>query len=285
MIAEEQHSPYLTGVYAPVTDELDLPDLEITGVVPPALSGSFLRNGPNPAFPPLGAYHPFDGDGMLHGVWLDGGRARYRNRWIDSAGLAAERRTGRALYGGMTNPVFPDPALVGDAGGLKNTANTHVVRHAGRTYCLLEVAPPTLVAPDLATIGTFDFDGKLVGPMTAHPKIDPLSGEMLFFGYDFAPPYLRYHVVDPTGTLVRSVDIDLPDPVMIHDFTVTERHVVFLDAPDLRLRRIPRGQVHAELEARTRSPHRRDATRWRHRRHRVVRRRPVLRLPLPQRVE
>jgi len=230
-VINAQRSPYLEGVYAPVADEVDVAELPVTGAIPTELTGCFVRNGPNPMFEPLGPYHPFDGDGMLHGLWLDDGRARYRNRWIRSKGLAAEERAGRALYGGMESPVFPDPSLVGDARGLKNSANTHVVRHAGRIYTLLEVAKPTLVADSLDTIGEFDFRGRLVGPMTAHPKIDPLTGEMHFFGYDFAPPYLRYHVVDATGTLVRSVDITLPDPVMIHDFVLTNEHVVFLDAP------------------------------------------------------
>lgn len=224
-------SRYLTGHFAPVSDEIDADGLEVTGAIPPELNGAFLRNGPNPQFGPAVAYHPFDGDGMLHGMWLEKGTARYRNRWIVSPQLAAERKAGRALYGGMLEFVIPDRADVGDAGAIKNTANTNVVRHGGRIYCTLEVAKPILVDPELNTIGEFDFDGRLVGPMTAHPRLDPRTGEMHFFGYDFNEPYLRYHVVDPAGTLTRSVDVPLPDPVMIHDFLITDTHVIFLDAP------------------------------------------------------
>lgn len=224
-------SPYLRGNYAPVADELDVADLEVTGEIPAALRGAYLRNGPNPAFVPIGKYHVFDGDGMVHAVELADGRARYRNRWIASRGLAAERAAGHALYGGLSNWVMPDPATIEAGGLMKNTANTNVVRHAGRILALMEGAPPTELTRELDTVGEYDFDGRLVGAMTAHPKWDPATGELLFFGYSPFPPFLRYHVVDRAGTLVRSVDLDLPAPVMMHDFVVTDRHVVFFDLP------------------------------------------------------
>jgi carotenoid cleavage dioxygenase-like enzyme len=223
--------PYLTGAYAPVTDERDDAALAVRGALPRGLRGRFLRNGPNPMFAPKGRYHIFDGDGMLHAVTLDDGGASYRNRWIRNAALDAEIAAGRSLYGGMANADFPGPEIVGDAGPMKNVANTHVVRHAGRILCLWEAGLPTLVGPDLETIGPWDFDGRLEGAMTAHPKVDPTTGEMLFFGYSAIPPYLRLHLADATGALVRSVDIDLPAPVMIHDFVTTAEHVVFFDAP------------------------------------------------------
>jgi carotenoid cleavage dioxygenase len=175
--------PYLSGVYAPVNDEVDLVDLEITGTIPSELEGSFLRNGPNPVFEPAGRYHLFDGDGMIHELAISGGRARYRNRWIRSRGLAAEQSAGRALYGGMATASFPGPDVVGDAGPVKNVANTHVVRHAGQVMALWEAGPPTVLDHELRTVGTTDFGGQLQGPFTAHPKIDPATGEMFAFGY------------------------------------------------------------------------------------------------------
>lgn len=223
--------PYLSGVYAPVNDEVDLVDLEVSGELPAGLVGSFLRNGPNPMFEPAGRYHLFDGDGMVHELVLGDGRAAYRNRWVHSRGLDAEISAGRALYGGMANASFPGPDLVGDAGPMKNVANTHVVRHAGQVLCLWEAGPPTILDGTLGTVGTTDFGGRLRGAFTAHPKIDPSTGQMFAFGYSAIPPYLRYHVIDPDGTLTSTVDIDLPAPVMMHDFAITERHAIFLDAP------------------------------------------------------
>lgn len=229
--------PYLRGVYAPVHDEVDLVDVEITGELPAGLTGSFLRNGPNPMFDPAGRYHIFDGDGMIHELALADGRATYRNRWVHSRGLEAEMAAGSALYGGMANAAFPGPDVVGDAGPMKNVANTHVVRHAGQIMCLWEAGPPTLLDTSLATLGTTDFGGRLQGAFTAHPKVDPVTGQMYAFGYSALPPYLRYHVIEADGSLSRTVDVDLPTPVMMHDFAITEHHAIFLDAPavfDLR---------------------------------------------------
>lgn len=238
-------SPWLTGNWAPVHDELVVDDLSVTGCLPAQLHGSYVRNGPNPAFTPLGAYHLFDGDGMLHAVRFEDGRASYRNRWVDSAGLRAERRAGTALYGGLAEFRMPSPEVVAEGGPLKNVANTHVWRHAGRTFALLEAARPTEIDldGDLATLGEHTFDGLLQGPMTAHPKADPETGELIFFGYSPFPPFVRYHVADPAGRLVTSVPVDLPRAVMMHDFAVSRDHVVFFDLPAVF-------DVHALLEGR-----------------------------------
>jgi carotenoid cleavage dioxygenase-like enzyme len=226
-------SPFLTGLMAPVTDERDDHDLAVTGQVPAGLRGMFLRNGPNPQFAPRGKYHPFDGDGMVHAVYFEDGAPRYRNRWVESRGLLAERARGHALYGGLAEFAIPDADVVAEGGMIKNTGNTHVVRHGDRILALMEACPPTMLDRDLATIGELDFDGRLQGACTAHPKVDPVTGEMLFFGYAPFPPYLRYHVVDASGVLVHSAAIDIPNPVMMHDFVITRDHVVFLDSPAL----------------------------------------------------
>ena len=224
-------TPFLQGLMAPVTDERDDPDLEVIGEIPAGLRGMFVRTGPNQQFAPLGPYHPFDGDGMLHAVYLQDGRARYRNRWIESKGLLAERARGHACYGGMSNFRFPDDDVLAEGGLLKNTGNTATVRHAGRYFALLEAGPPTEFDHELATLGEYTYGGRLQGPMTAHPKIDPVTGEMLFFGYSPMAPYLRYSEVNAAGEHVHTTEIDIPAPVMIHDFVITEHYAIFLDAP------------------------------------------------------
>lgn len=231
-VVNSRKDPYLSGVYTPVTDERDDSGLAVTGALPAGLAGTYLRNGPNPVFEPKGRYHIFDGDGMLHGLTLDGeGGAAYRNRWVRTEGLAVERRAGRAIYGGMANGEFPSREETGGGPVMKNVANTNVIRHAGRILALWEAGAPTEVSPALDTIGLHDFGGALPGPFTAHPKLDPVTGEMLAFGYSAVPPYLRAYVIGPDGDFRRTIDIDLPAPVMMHDFAITERHLVFLDAP------------------------------------------------------
>jgi carotenoid cleavage dioxygenase len=228
LVENTHHDPYLSGLYAPIDREIDQPDLPVTGRVPEALVGSYVRNGPNPMFEPKGRYHVFDGDGMLHGVGLEAGRASYQNRWVRTEGLAIEQRAGRAIYGGMANADFPDPADLDGGPTIKNVANTNVVRHAGRTLCLWEAGLPTEVSWDLDTIGTFDFGGEYTGPFTAHPKLDARTGEMCTFGYGID---IGYRVIDAAGRVVHHAQIPLPRPVMMHDFMMTEDYVVFLDAP------------------------------------------------------
>lgn len=231
-VTNADRQPDLEGNMFPVSSEHDVEALEVIGQIPAGLRGSFIRNGPNPMFQPLGRYHMFDGDGMLHSVRFGDRAVSYRNRWIRSRGLEAEVGLGRAVYPGLSDVLsFPDPALVGRAGPVKNPANTHIVRHAGRYLALWEGGLPTEVTASLSTVGEYDFDGALTGAMTAHPRLDPRTGEMFFFAYSVFEPIIRYHVVDASGRLVHSVDIAVPAPVMMHDFIITEHHAVFLDSP------------------------------------------------------
>ncbi|MBF6556089.1 MAG: carotenoid oxygenase family protein [Acidimicrobiales bacterium] len=221
-------NPYLHGNFAPVHDERsDDHELPVTGVIPPDLNGRLLRNGPNPAVAPVDEddYHWFSGDGMIHSISLADGKATgYRNRWVRTRALAAKLETAA--------PKGPSEPLDGPA-------NTHVIRHGGTTLALVESGFPHAVSPDLSRARVHDFDGGLASPMTAHPKVDPATGELIFFGSDvFGPPFLRYHVVDADGRLVRTEDIDIPRATMIHDFGVTSTRAVFLDLPvvfDLQL--------------------------------------------------
>ncbi|MFE2996801.1 carotenoid oxygenase family protein [Nocardia sp. NPDC059246] len=207
--------PHLTGNYAPVADELTTHDLPCTGTIPEELTGWYLRNGPNPHA--AASKHWFLGDGMVHGVRIEGGRAvSYRNRWVRTS-------------------TFTDGARGIDEQGRRDftagVANTHVIRHAGRTFALVESSFPYELTCDLDTLGPHDFDGKLTTAMTAHPKTCPVTGELHFFGYDFFEPYLTYHRADAAGTLELSRQIDVPAATMHHDFALTANHVVFMDLP------------------------------------------------------
>lgn len=231
-VTNASHQPDLDGNHFPVADEIDVGGCAVTGELPPGLRGSFVRNGPNPAFEPIGRYNALDGDGMLHAVTIGDGEVAYRNRWVRSRGLQAEVVHGAAVYPGLGDVMnFPSRELTGDAGPVKNPANTHIVEHAGRRLALWEGGLPTEVTPDLDTVGEYDFGGRLAGAMTAHPRLDPRTGEMMMFGYSLFEPYLRYHVVDADGTLSHSIELDLPAPVMMHDLVITERHTVFLESP------------------------------------------------------
>jgi len=213
-------NPYLQGNFAPVRRELTVErDLPVDGAIPPALEGLLVRNGPNPAGTPDPLrYHWFNGDGMVHAVELQSGRAvSYRNRWVRTRKLATEL--------GSTPPRGPIEPVDGPA-------NTHVIEHAGKILALVETGFPHRLDARLETLCVEDFDGALTSPMTAHPHTDPDSGGLAFFGYDvFGPPYLRYHELDRAGALVHSTDVAVPRASMQHDFGVTASRVVFLDLP------------------------------------------------------
>lgn len=204
-----------TAYAAAVPAETEAVDLPVTGDIPAELAGRFLRNGPNSR---TGASaHPFTEDGMLHGLRVAGGAARwYRNRWVRTRSFEGAARYVRA-----------DGTIDLTAG----PANTNVIAHGGRVLALVESSFPYEVTRDLATVGPHDFAGRLATPFAAHPKRCPRTGELHGFGMSLVPGGLTYHRVDAGGTLVESRAIDVPGVTMMHDFALTERHVVFMDLP------------------------------------------------------
>jgi carotenoid cleavage dioxygenase-like enzyme len=183
---------------------------------------------------------------MIYAFFFEDGEVRYKNRWVRTERFRLEREAGEALFGSMVDPASTHPSVVGKS---SNSANTNVIWHAGKLLALWEAGLPTALDPiSLETEGLWDFDGALtrkmdpriaeqvlleategVGPgiMTAHPKIDPDTGEMHFFGYCAAPPHLVYNVVSDQGRMLRSEEIDVPFPSMMHDFILTSEHVIF----------------------------------------------------------
>ncbi len=212
---------------APIPFECDAPFLKVTGELPRELNGTLYRNGPNPQFDAPGA-HWFVGDGMLHAFRLENGRASYRNRWVRTPKWQAEHDAGRALFGGFGRKL-PDapPSTITDGG----VANTNIIFHAGRLLALEEGHPPTEIEPDtLNRIGYCDYKGAISGPFTAHPKIDPVTGEMVFFGYNAAGPLtpaLSFGSVNASGVVTRFDRFEAPYASMVHDFIVTEHHLLF----------------------------------------------------------
>ncbi|HEY2256335.1 MAG TPA: carotenoid oxygenase family protein [Variovorax sp.] len=203
-----------------ITFEADADFLPVLGELPIGLCGTLLRNGPNPQFPNPDR-HLFSGDGMLHAFHFAEGRVSHRNRWIRTARWKAERAAALGLVDESGRPSVSDEGV----------ANTNVVWHAGRLLALEEFHLPIEMAPGtLETLGPFDFGGGLQGPFTAHPKADPVSGELLFFGFgtpDKLSSGMSYGSIDPAGRVTRFDRFEAPYASMVHDFAITERHVLF----------------------------------------------------------
>ncbi len=214
--------PHLAGTLAPIRSEDDF-ELRVSGRIPEGLEGAFYRNGPNPQLDPTGPYHVFIGDGMLHAFFLEGGRARSRNRWLRTPRWCAERAAGRPLCGNLGMPH--DPSVAGIPSG---TANTNVVHHGGKLLALQEQSEPFEVdAGSLASRGFLQTGGKL----TAHPKRDPETGELIWFAYSVGEQplnhWIDYGVSDAGGRITRRDRFAAPYCSMVHDFMVTRRHVLF----------------------------------------------------------
>lgn len=222
-------NPYLSGNFAPIGSEDDFENLPIAGSLPREIRGTLYRNGPNPQFAPRDDnYHWFLGDGMLHAFHIADGRVSYRNRYVRTPKWELEHKAGHALFGSWGNPMTTDPAAMGQNGGV---ANTNILWHAGKLMALEEGHEPFAVDPvTLAPQGYLDYAGE-AQRFTAHPKIDPETGEMLFVGYSAGAMPLSasmlYGVVDPQGRVTRRDRFEAPFASMVHDFMATRGHVLF----------------------------------------------------------
>lgn len=265
-------NPALAGNFAPVVDELETPmtNLTVDGALPRSLRGVYLRNGPNPVrAPALGCerYHWFDGDGLIHAVRLDGERAvaSYTRRYVRTKGFERERRANEALYTGLRdiNPIWryllprlfekvttdltePDSAFFVIQS--KNTSSNSLTHHAGRLLATYESGSPYEIAlePSLRTKGVCSFDGTFgmrdywLDNFTAHSKICPLTGELIYMGYNLVAlgveqeghTTITVGAIDPaSGKRTRRRQFKVPRPSMQHDVAITPSKIVLLDGP------------------------------------------------------
>ncbi|MFG1797774.1 carotenoid oxygenase family protein [Nocardia sp. NPDC049149] len=208
---------YKTGVWEPTEHEYTVADLEVTGALPPELSGRYFRNGSD-APPGSHTGHLFLDQGMIHGIRLRAGRAEwYRNRWVRTP----------TLEGGPSMAFRPD----GSQDSTVVQANTHVIPHGDRIVALQESGLPYEVDQELNTVGVCDFGGALSGNLTAHPKVDPDTGDLHAVGCSLTDPTVTYYVIDPKGQLVHSVELTRDVPTFMHDMGLTEHYVLIYQTP------------------------------------------------------
>ena len=237
--AETVHFPRTPGAFASAgsfRSESDIRDCDIEGELPSDLNGAFYRVGPDPQYPKpkyLGDI-PFDGEGHVSMFRFKDGHVDLRTRYPRSQRFKAQAEARRALWGMYRNPMTDDPSVAKLSGG---TANTHVMLHHGKLLALKEDSPP--VAMDPLTLETTDdyytFGGKMKSKtFTAHPKMDPKTGNMIFFGYEakgFGTDDIAIYEVDSKGKVIWETWIKSPYVCMIHDFGVSDTHIMFLAIP------------------------------------------------------
>ncbi|TNE41792.1 MAG: carotenoid oxygenase family protein [Sphingomonadales bacterium] len=224
-------NPLFNGWGAPMRAETAIEGLEIIqGAIPEGLEGTLYRNGPDWQYPSGRDDDIFiDGEGMIHMFRFDQGQVSYRSRWVRTERFALQEQARRALFGRYRNRYTNAPEARNAHMG---TANTTAMFHAGRLYALKEDDHPYELNPDtLDTIGRTDMDGQITSTcFTAHPKVDPVSRELLGFAYqakDDGSRDIVYYLFDGEGRKVNEIWFEMPYAACVHDFAVTDEWIVF----------------------------------------------------------
>lgn len=228
--------PYMSGPFQPNYTEYNATQLEVIGEIPKRLNGVYLRNTQNPVHQPLGTFHVFDGDGMLHMMSFQDGKAEYRNRFLRTKGFQAEQAAGHALYAGLIDkPSIAQRPGWGARGGLKDTSATDVIVHAGHALTTFyQCGEPYRFHPrTLEPLGVSEWAAQVMpdNGISAHPKVCPHTGDLLFFNYSKSAPYMHYGEVDKHDRLVHYVPVELPGPRLPHDMLFTEHFAILNDFP------------------------------------------------------
>lgn len=234
-LPEDDDHPYRTGPWRPQVDQYRADDLDVEGELPADLDGVYLRNTENPVHPAIRRYHPFDGDGMVHLIGFRDGRAFYRNRFVETDGFQAEQEAGRSLWAGLAeDPKTAERDGWGARGGMKDASSTDIVVHAGQAVTSFYQCGDLyrLDPMSLDTLGKTSWDGWFPPEgVSAHPKVDEHTGEMLFFNYSTEAPFMHYGVVDRDNRLQHYTDVPLPGPRLPHDMAFTENYAILNDLP------------------------------------------------------
>lgn len=241
--------PLSGGTYAPLRAEVDVRDCPIEGKIPADLNGGFYATGPDPQYPLAPGNILFDGEGHVRMFRIKDGRVDYRSRYARTERYVAQDKARRALMPMYRNPAMDDPGVKGLS---RSTANTHVMNHRHMILALKEDSPPT--AMDLLTLETLDpvytFDGQLPReqPFTAHPKVCPKTGNLVAFGYEaqgFGSDVVAIFEIDKQGKKVWGTEIKVPYVGLLHDFAVTENHILLFVVPiAIDHEQMKRGGVH-----------------------------------------
>jgi carotenoid cleavage dioxygenase len=203
---------------------------DVVGEVPREIHGTLYRNAPNQNVAPAAgvrAMHLFDGDGRVDAFRFEDGRVTHSNAFVRNASFLAEEKRGAYCMPGVVLPADVESDAPEIQGRVQH--NTNVVHHGGRLLALVENAAPFELDPDtLEPIGPFDLQGRMLSYSTsAHPKVDGRSGELWIHGYAPFPPFVQLYALDADGNVTFAEPVEMPFATMMHDFAITEHHVIF----------------------------------------------------------
>ena len=253
-------NPFLQGLFTPNFTEYvaDTHSLKVIGDIPKDLDGIYIRNTHNQIQEPMGVYHPFDGDGMLHAMHFENGHATYRNRFVETTGLLAEQGAGKSLWPGLLEPQLGARRGWGAIGAMKDNAGTDVLCHAGKLIASMSQGsePWRLDPVTMDSLGPdTNWARKVPDGVSSHYRVDPETGEMMFFNYPETWPYMNYGVVDRNNQLVHYVPVELPGARWPHDMGITKNYTILHDTsqffnPEALKRGERRMEFHPDVPAR-----------------------------------
>lgn len=219
---------FLEGIFAPLNTEHEIHTCEVVGEIPMALNGILFKIGSNPQYVYSDNYHLFEGDGMIHALILNSGKASCYNKWVRTEKFNKERKEQKAVFAGFRDKEKMSQLM---SGMVTDTVNTNVIWHGGKLLALNEATMPYEINPDnLATIGKFDFANKLNSSMTAHPRICAKTGELILFNYlsrEINSKHIDYYVADKDNNITHNVKLEVPYKSLMHDFAITEDYTIF----------------------------------------------------------
>jgi len=201
----------------------------VRGRAPQGLEGTLFRNGPGKFRRPGGsATHWFDGDGLMRSFTVSDGAVTLAARFADTP----KRRTETELDAVVT-PGFGTPgdarARIGSNDDA-NAANTAVMVTGNEVWALWEGGAPLVM--DAATLATKDFVSlrpDLKGmPFQAHPRFAP-DGTIWNVGTNGAQVVVWH--LNGDGSLIEASVLTLPRASYLHDFTATDRSLIFVLQP------------------------------------------------------
>lgn len=236
-ISPDNDNPFLQGLFKPNAREYDADTdtLEVIGTIPNDLWGVYARNTHNQVHEPIGIYHPFDGDGMIHSAYFCDGKMQYRNRFVHTTGFLAEKAAGRALWPGVLEPERFSYRGWGAMGAMKDNAGTDVIYHNGSLLVTMsQGSEPWRMDPvTLENLGPDPVLAKAVGyaGIAGEFKVDYRSNEMVFQNYPEEPPSINVGTVDSNGNLASYRSIKFDFPRWPHDLGMTENYLIVHDLP------------------------------------------------------
>jgi len=236
------------GFYAPTRFEAYIHDCEVMGEIPSDLRGTFYRTGMDRRYPPrFPDDAPFNDDGFVDMFRIQDGHVDYRSRHVRTERFLAERQARRALYGYYRNQYTSEPSVRNKS---MNVANTNIIYNNGHLLVLKESDPPIALDPTtLKTLGNYRYDGQIYdGPFTAHPKVDPVTGETITFGYEAkgdGTTDVVFYWIDKTGKKTKEVWIKAPHVTMMHDIAISQEHIIIPTTGYITsVERLKAGKIH-----------------------------------------